>query len=92
MSAAIITFDQAPAFVARPARGQLIATRRCGAVTAQADLQGPRRWRLRTRGARRPYGRSGFTALAEPRPSKEGHNPHVCLLRAAGRAADGPNP
>jgi GNAT superfamily N-acetyltransferase len=75
-------------FVTPPARGQGIGTRLVAALLAQPDLQGPRRWGLRTRDAHALYERFGFTALAEPQRAMERHNPHVYTLPASATAAD----
>lgn len=64
-------------FVAQPWRGRGVATRLVGAIVAHPDLQGLRRWALRTRDAHALYRRFGFTAMAEPQRSMERHNPHV---------------
>ena len=64
-------------FVAQPWRGQGTATRLIGAVIAHPELQGLRRWALRTRDAHALYRRFGFTELVEPQRSMERHNPHV---------------
>ena len=64
-------------FVAQPWRGQGTATRLIGAIVAHPDLQGLRRWALRTRDAHDLYRRFGFTEMVEPQRSMERHNPHV---------------
>jgi len=74
-------------FVAPPARGQGIGTRLVAALVAHPDLQGLRRWGLRTRDAHALYERFGFTALAEPQRAMERHNPHVYTQRANATAA-----
>jgi GNAT superfamily N-acetyltransferase len=75
-------------FVASPSRGQGIGTRLIAAVVAHPDLQGLRRWGLRTRDAHALYERFGFTALAEPQRAMERHNPHVYMPPASATAAD----
>jgi GNAT superfamily N-acetyltransferase len=64
-------------FVAQPWRGRGVATRLVGAIVAHPDLQGLRRWALRTRDAHALYRRFGFTEMVEPQRSMERHNPHV---------------
>lgn len=75
-------------FVASPSRGQGVGTRLITAVVAHPDLQGLRRWGLRTRDAHALYERFGFTALAEPQRAMERHNPHVYTQPTSGMAAD----
>ncbi|MBS1135586.1 MAG: hypothetical protein H6R02_2727 [Burkholderiaceae bacterium] len=75
-------------FVAPPARGQGIGTRLVAALVAHPDLQGLRRWGLRTRDAHALYERFGFTALAEPQRAMERRNPHVYTQPAREAAAD----
>jgi GNAT superfamily N-acetyltransferase len=64
-------------FVEQAARGQGVATRLIEAIVAHPDLQGLRRWALRTRDAHALYQRFGFTELADPQRSMERHNLHV---------------
>lgn len=64
-------------FVAQQWRGQGAATRLIGAVVAHPELQGLRRWALRTRDAHALYRRFGFTEMVEPQRSMERHNPIV---------------
>jgi GNAT superfamily N-acetyltransferase len=64
-------------FVAQLWRGQGTATRLVGAVVAHPELQGLRRWALRTRDAHALYRRFGFSEMVEPQRSMERHNPHV---------------
>ncbi|HTN49153.1 MAG TPA: GNAT family N-acetyltransferase [Burkholderiaceae bacterium] len=64
-------------FVAPSVRGRGVGTRLIGAIVGHADLQGLRRWALRTRDAHALYRRFGFTELAEPQRSMERHNPDV---------------
>ena len=73
-------------FVAAPSRGQGVGTRLIEAIVAHPDLQGLRRWALRTRDAHALYRRFGFTELADPQRSMERHNPHVYANPAAGSA------
>jgi GNAT superfamily N-acetyltransferase len=73
-------------FVAQPARGQGVATRLIEAIVAHPDLQGLRRWALRTRDAHALYQRFGFSVLADPQRSMERHNPHVYTNPADGSA------
>jgi len=75
-------------FVSERARGQGVGTRLIAAVVAHPDLQGLRRWALRTRDAHTLYARFGFATLAEPGRSMERHNPHVYRGPASGRAPD----
>jgi GNAT superfamily N-acetyltransferase len=63
--------------VAAPARGQGVGTRLVRAIIEHPELQGPRRWALRTQDAHSPCGLFGFTALADPRRGMERHNPDV---------------
>ena len=79
-------------FVAPPARGKGIGTKLIAALIAHPDLQGLRRWGLRTRDAHSLYERSGFTALAEPQRAMERHNPHVYTPPASATAADRSTP
>jgi len=79
-------------FVAPPARGQGIGTRLVASLVAHPDLQGLRRWDLRTRDAHALYERFGFTALAEPQRAMERHNPHVYTPPASATAADRSTP
>ncbi len=64
-------------YVAQPWRGQGTATRLIGAIVAHPELQGLRRWALRTRDAHDLYRRFGFAEMVEPQRSMERHNPHV---------------
>lgn len=64
-------------FVASTARSHGIATRLIGAILEHPDLQGLRRWALRTRDAHALYQRFGFTSLAAPERCMERHNPPV---------------
>ena len=64
-------------FVAPSMRGRGIAARMIAAILDHADLQGLRRWALRTRDAHALYRRYGFVELAEPQRSMERHNPDV---------------
>lgn len=75
-------------FVAPPARGQGIGTRLIAALIAHPDLQGLRRWGLRTRDAHALYERFGFTAMAEPQRAMERHNSQVDSPPASATAAD----
>jgi GNAT superfamily N-acetyltransferase len=79
-------------FVAPPARGQGVGTRLVAAFVAHPELQGQRRWGLRTRDAHALYERFGFTALAEPQRAMERHNPHVYTPPASATAADRSTP
>ncbi|MBS1133120.1 MAG: family N-acetyltransferase [Burkholderiaceae bacterium] len=79
-------------FVAPSKRGQGIGTRLIAEVVAHPDLQGLRRWGLRTRDAHALYERFGFTALAEPQRAMERHNPHVYTPSASETAADRSTP
>jgi GNAT superfamily N-acetyltransferase len=67
----------ADVFVAAPARGHGVATQLIGAIVAHPELQGLRRWALRTRDAHDLYRRFGFNEMVEPQRSMERHNPHV---------------
>lgn len=71
-------------FVATPARGQGVGTRLIRAVVEHPELQGLRRWALRTRDAHALYERFGFTALADPQRAMERHNPDVYADPAQG--------
>jgi hypothetical protein len=51
------------------------------AILDHAELQGLRRWALRTRDAHALYRRFGFVDLAEPQRSMERHNPDVPVAR-----------
>ena len=62
-------------FVASSMRGRGIASRLIAAILDHAELQGLRRWALRTRDAHALYRRYGFVELAEPQRSMERHNP-----------------
>lgn len=73
--------------VAPPARGQGIGTRLIAALIAHTDLQGLRRWGLRTRDAHALCERFGFAALAEPQRAMERHNPDVYTQPASETAA-----
>lgn len=73
-------------FVAAPARGQGIGTRLIAALLGHPDLQGLRRWALRTGDAHELYRRFGFTELTDPQRSMERHNPDVYASLAAGSA------
>lgn len=64
-------------FVAESARGRGIGTRLVAAIVEHPDLQGLRRWGLRTRDAHALYERFGFTPLADPPRAMERHNPDV---------------
>ena len=64
-------------FVVPSMRGRGIAARLVAAILDRAELQGLRRWALRTRDAHALYRRFGFVDLAEPQRSMERHNPHV---------------
>jgi GNAT superfamily N-acetyltransferase len=64
-------------FVAPSRRGRGIAARMIAAILDHAELQGLRRWALRTRDAHALYRRYGFVELAEPQRSMEMHNPDV---------------
>lgn len=64
-------------FVAASARGQGVGTRLIAAIVGHPDLQGLRRWALRTRDAHELYRRFGFAELAEPQRSMERHNPDI---------------
>ena len=64
-------------FVAPSMRGRGIAARMIAAILDHAELQGLRRWALRTRDAHALYRRFGFIELAEPQRSMERHNPDV---------------
>lgn len=64
-------------FVAESMRGRGIATRLISAILSHPDLQGLRRWALRTRDAHALYRRLGFAELAEPQRAMERHNPDV---------------
>jgi GNAT superfamily N-acetyltransferase len=64
-------------FVAASARGQGVGTRLIEAIVGHPDLQGLRRWALRTRDAHDLYRRFGFTELADPQRSMERHNPDI---------------
>jgi GNAT superfamily N-acetyltransferase len=75
-------------FVAPAARGQGIGTRLVAALVAHPDLQGLRRWGLRTRDANALYERFGFMAPAEPQHAMERHNSHVYAKTASATAAD----
>ena len=73
-------------FVAHSWRGQGTATRLVGAVVWHPELQGLRRWALRTRDAHALYRRFGFTEMVEPQRSMERHNPHVYAGPSTGSA------
>ncbi len=75
-------------FVAQTARGKGIGTRLVAAIVEHPDLQGLRRWGLRTRDAHDLYRRFGFTPLAEPQRAMERHNPHVYVCPASGLEPD----
>ena len=75
-------------FVAASARGQGIGTSLVAAIVEHPDLQGLRRWGLRTRDAHDLYRRFGFTPLAEPQRAMERHNPHVYVFPANGSEPD----
>ena len=64
-------------FVAQSSRGRGVATRLVEAIVAHPELQGLRRWALRTRDAHALYQRFGFTEPTDPQRSMERHNPNV---------------
>ena len=64
-------------FVAASTRGQGVGTRLIAAVVGHPDLQGLRRWALRTRDGHELYRRFGFSEPAEPQRSMERHNPDI---------------
>lgn len=68
-------------FVAERARGQGVATRLIRAIVEHPELQGLRRWTLRTRDAHALYQRFGFAPLADPQRLMERHNPNVYAQR-----------
>jgi GNAT superfamily N-acetyltransferase len=72
-------------FVVESMRGRGVATHLVGAVLGHPELQGLRRWALRTRDAHALYRRLGFSELAEPQRAMERHNPDV-YRRADGAA------
>ena len=63
--------------VAAPEWGQGLGTRPVRPIIEHPELQGLRRWALRTHDAHSLYERFGFTALADPRRGMERHNPDV---------------
>ena len=79
-------------FVAETARGQGIGKSLVAAIVEHPDLQGLRRWGLRTRDAHELYRRFGFTPLAEPQRAMERHNPHVYVGPANAPEPDGELP
>lgn len=64
-------------FVAAHARGRGVGRRLIGAIIEHPELQGLRRWALRTRDAHELYRRFGFTELEKPQRCMERHNPDV---------------
>ncbi len=70
-------------------RGRGVGMRLVGAIVEHPDLQGLRRWALRTRDAHPLYERFGFTTLADPPRFMERHNPHVYSGRPSGPASIG---
>jgi GNAT superfamily N-acetyltransferase len=72
-------------FVAEAARGRGVGQRLVAALIAHPDLQGLRRWSLRTRDAHGFYQRFGFTSVTAPERFMERHNP-----RAGATRLDGP--
>jgi GNAT superfamily N-acetyltransferase len=64
-------------FVAAHARGHGVASQLLAALVAHPELQGLRRWALRTRDAHALYRRFGFTELEKPQRCMERHNPDV---------------
>jgi GNAT superfamily N-acetyltransferase len=72
-------------FVAASMRGRGVATHLVGAILDHPELQGLRRWALRTRDAHALYRRLRFNELAEPQCAMEMHNPDV-YRRADGAA------
>jgi GNAT superfamily N-acetyltransferase len=71
-------------FVAAPWRGRGVGARLVAAVVEHPELQGLRRWGLRTRDAHALYERFGFTPLAEPQRVMERHNPTITTTAAEG--------
>lgn len=70
-------------------RGRGLGTRLIAAIVEHPELQGLRRWALRTRDAHPLYERFGFTALADPPGFMERHNPQVYAAPHPGPAAIG---
>lgn len=79
-------------FVASTARGRGVGQRLVGAIVEHPDLQGLRRWSLRTRDAHGLYRRFGFTALTGPERCMERHNPQAGASRPAFQASLGGTP
>jgi GNAT superfamily N-acetyltransferase len=73
----------ADVFVLPEHRGQGLSKRLMEAVLAHPDLQGLRRWMLATADAHELYRRYGFTALSQPDPLMQRHNPDVYKINAA---------
>ena len=64
-------------FVAAGSRGRGVGRRLIGAILEHPELQGLRRWSLRTRDAHALYQRFGFMPLAAPERCMERHNPQA---------------
>jgi len=79
-------------FVAATARRRGIGQRLVGALVDHPDLQGLRRWSLRTRDAHGLYRRFGFTPLAGAERCMERHNPQAGAARPALQAFSGDTP
>jgi GNAT superfamily N-acetyltransferase len=71
-------------FVDEAARGRGVGRRLVGALLAHPDLQGLRRWSLRTRDAHGLYGRFGFSPVAAPERLMERHNPQAGATPSGG--------
>ena len=79
-------------FVAATARGRGIGRRLIGAIVENPELQGLRRWSLRTRDAHALYQCFGFTALATPERCMERHNPQAGASSPVRQASNGSTP
>jgi GNAT superfamily N-acetyltransferase len=79
-------------FVAATVRGRGVGQRLIGALVDHPDLQGLRRWSLRTRDAHGLYQRVGFTPLTGPERCMERHNPQAGASQPALRASSGDTP
>src|SRR5262245_12403398 len=74
-------------YVASEARGRGVGKRLIRAIVDHPDLQGLRRWFLRTRDAHPLYRQFGFTELDGPQRCMERHNPNIYSSLANGKHA-----
>ncbi len=79
-------------FVAAGSRGRGVGRRLISAIVEHPELQGLRRWSLRTRDAHALYQRFGFTPLAAPERCMERHNPQAGASPPARQASLGNSP